>query len=62
MRDAIFLGGTDKNSNYVKKLMDNVNDNPWPKPGAHLIEIQHDRWCRIFKGKACNCDPDIVRK
>lgn len=21
--------------------------------------VEHDDWCRVFIGKACNCNPDI---
>jgi hypothetical protein len=24
-----------------------------------LVDVAHDDWCRIFKGKRCNCDPEI---
>jgi hypothetical protein len=31
------------------------------KPGEYTESIAfHDDWCRHFKGKPCNCDPDIV--
>jgi hypothetical protein len=23
------------------------------------VTVAHDKWCRSFKGKCCNCDPDI---
>lgn len=30
------------------------------KPGeVHQIVANHDDWCRFFKHKPCNCDPDI---
>jgi len=31
-------------------------------PGVTLIDVKHDDGCRFFKGKPCNCDPDIVVK
>jgi len=62
MAKSMLFVGTDSNSNYVKKLLDRLNNNPWPEPGVHMVEVQHDHWCRIFKGKACNCNPDIKTK
>jgi hypothetical protein len=32
------------------------------KPGLYDVEIQHDDWCKIFKGKECNCKPHIARR
>ena len=23
------------------------------------VDVKHDLWCGIFKGKRCHCDPDI---
>lgn len=27
--------------------------------GLFFAEIGHDRWCAVFHGGACNCDPDV---
>ena len=27
--------------------------------GVSDVEVAHDDWCRIYKGKYCNCDPEI---
>jgi hypothetical protein len=24
-----------------------------------MPQIAHDNWCKIYKGKPCNCNPDI---
>jgi len=26
----------------------------------HMITVYHDDWCGYFKGKRCNCDPEIT--
>ena len=28
-------------------------------PRVHHIAICHDDWCGIFKGKPCDCDPEV---
>jgi hypothetical protein len=29
-------------------------------PGrVQSVEIRHDLWCGIFKGRSCNCDPEV---
>lgn len=33
----------------IKVMPETLND----------IVIMHDEWCHIFKGKICNCDPDV---
>jgi hypothetical protein len=30
-----------------------------PSPGVHICNIEHDHWCAIYRGGACNCVPDI---
>ena len=30
--------------------------------GLHLITVWHDRWCGIYQGTRCDCDPDIRLK
>jgi len=27
--------------------------------GIYHINVEHDDWCNIFKGKECNCKPNI---
>jgi hypothetical protein len=49
--------------NYVRKLhyLYRIGALP-PGAGLHLVDIEHDAWCRIFQGKRCNCNPDIRLK
>ena len=28
-------------------------------PGFHNVQILHDGWCAIFRGGACDCNPEI---
>ena len=32
------------------------------KPGLAYFHVEHDRWCHIFKGGFCNCDPVVSMK
>jgi len=27
--------------------------------GAHDIDVYHDSWCAIWRGGACNCQPEV---
>ena len=31
-----------------------------PAGGLYYLMTSHDDWCGLFRGRACNCDPDIV--
>ena len=26
---------------------------------VHSVDIYHDEWCAVFKGEACDCEPEI---
>lgn len=28
-------------------------------PGVYHLIYYHDSWCGIYKGNACNCEPDV---
>jgi hypothetical protein len=45
--------------NYYKKLKKLFDQGKIPTMSAQLVEIYHDDWCAIYRGKYCNCDPDI---
>ena len=45
--------------NYFEKLRRFIEKNR-PAPGKITeIDICHDDWCLIYKGGACNCNPEI---
>ena len=52
----IDLGGP--GGNYIAKVRKFVEAHP-ELTGYNDVDIQHDHWCGVFKGRACNCDPDI---
>jgi hypothetical protein len=29
------------------------------KPGVQFVNIEHDHWCAIYRGRGCDCVPDI---
>lgn len=46
--------------NYVKKLLQLQREGKLPEPGTAIIDVCHDHWCGIHKGRYCNCEPEIV--
>jgi hypothetical protein len=45
--------------NYFRKLL-KLQRKGKLRPGeAHLVDILHDDWCRIYLGGYCNCNPEI---
>lgn len=30
------------------------------RTGVVRVEVRHDSWCDIYKGRGCNCTPDVV--
>lgn len=54
---------TEKLPNYVKKILDNYYADLGTARGTFVIaRVYHDDWCDYFKGKTCNCKPDIVKE
>jgi hypothetical protein len=47
--------------NYMKKFEKLVEEGKLvvPKGGLHLLNVEHDEWCKCYKGGRCNCDPNI---
>jgi hypothetical protein len=50
-----------KEPNHVKKLRVLIATGHVPAQAGSMsqVTVAHDTWCRSFKGKPCNCDPDI---
>lgn len=46
---------------HVTKLRDLLSTRELSfKPGTVTqLRVAHDDWCGVFKGRACDCDPDI---
>ena len=59
-RDAtiLFMGWDDQPHNYFAKLIRYGRRRSRGNRDRHF-KILHDDWCAFFKGRACNCDPDI---
>ncbi len=57
-RPILYIGLDDQPHNYMTKVIDLVRQQP-AESGDHHVKILHDDWCGFFKGRACNCDPDI---
>jgi len=46
--------------NYWKKVRKLFAEGKIPTSCLSAVDIYHDDWCAIHRGKHCNCDPDIV--
>ena len=57
-RPILYIGWDGQPHNYAKKLLRYVEQTPLGS-GDHHFKVSHDDWCAFFKGRACNCDPDI---
>jgi len=44
---------------YLKKIVE-ANEKVKFQPGKVThVQVTHDKWCKIFNGGECNCNPDI---
>ena len=41
---------------YKKEVIEKGRSLP---KGIYHINVEHDIWCNIFKGKECNCKPKV---
>lgn len=57
-RPILYIGGDDQPHNHAEKLLRYVEQTTSKSSERHF-KISHDGWCAFFKGRACNCDPDI---
>ena len=50
-----------KEHNHVKKLQRLIAQGQIPTEACTVsqVDVKHDPWCGIFKGKRCHCDPEI---
>jgi len=48
--------------NYQKMIFEKIATGEIPAiPGkVTLIDVRHDNWCQFWKGKRCNCQPEII--
>jgi hypothetical protein len=45
---------------YRKRMLLSIKLGIIDKPMLILADVMHDDPCDFFKGKFCNCDPDII--
>lgn len=49
--------------NYIAKIQQMWASGALPRTvGLHQVTVSHDAWCGHFRGKRCDCDPDIALK
>jgi len=44
---------------YMETIFKAIEKGSIPSVGVLMPQIAHDNWCKIYKGKPCNCNPDI---
>ena len=57
-RQAAMAGHNRFVAEYVHHLPE-VGPKALDRPGITHMVLYHDRRCRIYGGKACNCKPDV---
>ncbi len=47
---------------YVKRLDEALRAGAFAGPPGRvgMVEVRHDDWCGIWKGGACNCEPELA--
>lgn len=45
--------------NYMKKLIQLLEEGKLPFGFCSGVDVYHDDWCRINRGGYCNCNPEI---
>jgi hypothetical protein len=55
-RRAAALG---RRTGYLHRVMAAVDNGAKLTPGVHLATIEHDARCAIYRGRDCDCVPDI---
>jgi hypothetical protein len=44
--------------NYFKKLMQLYAEGKLTI-GSTEVDVYHDNWCGVYRGRYCDCDPEI---
>jgi hypothetical protein len=57
-RQAAIERQNDFYNSYVRHLPE-VGPEVLGKPGVSHMVLFHDKWCGIYDGKGCNCDPEL---
>lgn len=56
MKWTLFRMASDLTGNYADKLR-----SIWTRTQDPAVaSIRHDDWCGTFKGRVCDCDPDVL--
>ena len=46
-------------SEYLRRLLLAKANGTIPNEGVWDVQCTHDKWCGVYKGKDCHCDPWI---
>ena len=57
-RPILYIGLDDRPPSYFARLMRFAERRSRRRRNCHVM-MSHHVWCPFFKGRACNCDPNI---
>lgn len=49
-----------RRATYLPLLCEHHRGRGDVKPGLYSSRVEHDDWCGLLKGGACNCSPTII--
>jgi hypothetical protein len=57
-KDRLYIGPQHYHRPNYMPAVEALGEQVWPGEVRQIL-IAHDDWCDIFKGRGCNCDPDV---
>jgi hypothetical protein len=49
-----------RQTGYMHRVLAAMGNGTMPSmPGVHIVTIEHDPRCSIYRGRGCNCVPDM---
>ena len=59
LRGKTLITGDAPGGNYEAKMFAFAQEHPEIRGGVHHVNCLHDEWCDIYRGRPCNCNPEI---
>jgi hypothetical protein len=53
--------GHGRRTGYLHRLLASYANGPKLSAGVYHTTIEHDHWCGIYRGRDCNCVPNMSR-
>ena len=48
-----------RRTGYMHRITAALGSGIKPTPGVHLATVEHDHTCAIYRGRDCDCVPDV---